>query len=40
MNKTILKILFLACAFIVSSAGVVPIRFADNPEEGFFLFLF
>ena len=28
--------LFLACAFIVSSAAVLPIRFADNPEEGFY----
>jgi hypothetical protein len=32
--ETIFKILILSWAFTVSSAGVIPIRFEDNPEEG------
>jgi hypothetical protein len=32
--ETIFKILILTWAFTVSSAGVIPIRFEDNPEEG------
>ena len=32
--ETIFKILILKWAFSVSSAGVLPLRFEDNPEEG------
>jgi hypothetical protein len=32
--ETIFKILIFTWAFTVARAGVLPIRFEDNPEEG------